>query len=153
MIFPTLFLSPLLALLALSVQATPLSRRDVVAPKIILPNSQSVWPIGTTQTVTWYVQTSQNLPLLTTFTHRDTADLPPPSQITNLLAQIILGHNSSDSLNLDFSGYILSYASACVERIEGGTLDACFAARAMLQPDVVLRVFDPVYRLIPSFNS
>lgn len=58
MFFPTFRLSPLLAVAAFglaAVNATPLSRRDVVAPPIITPNAQTVWPIGTTQTVTWYV--------------------------------------------------------------------------------------------------
>ncbi|EDR13601.1 uncharacterized protein LACBIDRAFT_292424 [Laccaria bicolor S238N-H82] len=68
------------------VHASPLSRRDVVAPHITSPDANSVWPIGTTQLVTW-----------------DTSDLPPDSQITNPIGQIILGYNESNSLNLDFT--------------------------------------------------
>ncbi|KAH9480196.1 hypothetical protein JR316_0006794 [Psilocybe cubensis] len=79
-VFATLF-----AFLALSVNASPLSRRDVIAPRITSPNAQTVWPIGTVQTVTW-----------------DTSNFPPDSQITNPIGQVILGFNSSDSLNLDF---------------------------------------------------
>ncbi|KAF8904108.1 hypothetical protein CPB84DRAFT_1677535 [Gymnopilus junonius] len=72
---------------AVNVAASPLGlfRRDVVAPRITSPTADSVWPIGSVQTVTW-----------------DTSDLPPPSQITNAIGQIILGFNSTDSLNLDF---------------------------------------------------
>ncbi|KIK04103.1 hypothetical protein K443DRAFT_676235 [Laccaria amethystina LaAM-08-1] len=68
------------------VHASPLSRRDVVAPHITSPDASSVWPIGTMQLVTW-----------------DTSDLPPDSQITNPIGQIILGFNESNSLNLDFT--------------------------------------------------
>ncbi|PPQ86314.1 hypothetical protein CVT25_005615 [Psilocybe cyanescens] len=76
----------LVALLALSVNASPLSRRDVIAPRITSPNAQTVWPVGTVQTVTW-----------------DTSNFPPDSQITNPIGQVILGFNSSNSLNLDFN--------------------------------------------------
>ena len=48
----------LLAFLSFSVQASPLVQRDVIAPTILEPNSSSVWPIGTQQTVIWWV-TSQ----------------------------------------------------------------------------------------------
>jgi hypothetical protein len=88
------------------VHASPLSRRDVVAPHITSPDASSVWPIGTMQLVTWCVNcllppssgsadASNN--------DRDTSDLPPDSQITNPIGQIILGFNESNSLNLDFS--------------------------------------------------
>lgn len=89
------------------VHASPLSRRDVVAPHITSPDANSVWPIGTMQLVTWCVncllppQVPAQLtrPLMI----RDTSDLPPDSQITNPIGQIILGFNESNSLNLDFS--------------------------------------------------
>ena len=42
-----------LAVAVLGGQASPVSRRDVIAPKITSPTAASVWPIGTTQTVTW----------------------------------------------------------------------------------------------------
>jgi hypothetical protein len=35
------------------VQATPLVRRDVIAPKILQPNANTVWTIGQVETVTW----------------------------------------------------------------------------------------------------
>lgn len=106
------------AALALPVLASPLSRRDVIAPKITSPNAQSIWPVGSTQTVTWYE------PILTSYTPancgaccwvdmtchlhaslfvcRDTSNFPPVSQITNILGQVILGFQANDSLNLDF---------------------------------------------------
>ncbi|KAF4617677.1 hypothetical protein D9613_005653 [Agrocybe pediades] len=78
-------LTTLFAFLAVNVHATPLSRRDVIAPHITSPHEGTVWPIGTVQTVTW-----------------DTSNFPPDSQITNPIGQVILGFNSSNSLNLDF---------------------------------------------------
>jgi len=48
-------LTTLFAVLAASVQATPLSRRDVIAPHITNPHAGTIWPIGTVQTVTWCV--------------------------------------------------------------------------------------------------
>jgi len=41
--------------LLLPVRASPLSRRDVVVPKIITPDANSVWTVGHVETVTWYV--------------------------------------------------------------------------------------------------
>lgn len=32
-----------------------LSERDVFVPPVLQPNHSSVWKVGTTQTVTWYV--------------------------------------------------------------------------------------------------
>ena len=32
-----------------------LSERDVSVPPVLLPNGKSVWKVGTTQTITWYV--------------------------------------------------------------------------------------------------
>ncbi|KJA24372.1 hypothetical protein HYPSUDRAFT_200596 [Hypholoma sublateritium FD-334 SS-4] len=75
-----------LAVAALGGQASPVSRRDVIAPTITSPTAASVWPIGTTQTVTW-----------------DTSNFPPVSQITNIIGQVILGFEANNSLNLDFS--------------------------------------------------
>ncbi|KAF9472236.1 hypothetical protein BDN70DRAFT_818934 [Pholiota conissans] len=74
-------------LFTVCVKASPLAldRRDVIRPKITSPNAGSVWPIGSTQTVTW-----------------DTSDFPPVSQITNILGKVILGRDANDSLNLDF---------------------------------------------------
>uniref|UniRef100_A0A8H8CF13 Uncharacterized protein n=1 Tax=Psilocybe cubensis TaxID=181762 RepID=A0A8H8CF13_PSICU len=107
-VFATLF-----AFLALSVNASPLSRRDVIAPRITSPNAQTVWPIGTVQTVTW-----------------DTSNFPPDSQITNPIGQVILGFNSSDSLNLDF---MLEDFKCFV--IDPTTLDmACLSLRSRTVP-------------------
>ena len=53
--FATQLTTTVLAFLALGVQASPLSLRDVIDPKITNPTASSVWPIGTVQTVTWYV--------------------------------------------------------------------------------------------------
>ncbi|KAJ2912628.1 hypothetical protein MD484_g7794, partial [Candolleomyces efflorescens] len=61
-----------------------LSARDVVVPRITSPTASSVWPIGSTQFVTW-----------------DTSDFPPDDQITNPLGRVLLGFDSGDSLNLD----------------------------------------------------
>ncbi|KAF5315420.1 hypothetical protein D9619_007420 [Psilocybe cf. subviscida] len=73
------------ALLAAGIEASPLGRRDVITPKITSPTKDSVWPVGSTQTVTW-----------------DTSDFPPVSQITNIIGKVILGFDENDSLNLDF---------------------------------------------------
>ncbi|PPQ79854.1 hypothetical protein CVT24_003498 [Panaeolus cyanescens] len=61
------------------------ARRDVVAPKIITPNGNTVWPVGSEQLVTW-----------------DILDLPPDEQITNPIGKVILGYDENSSLNLDF---------------------------------------------------
>jgi len=95
----------LCALLALQAHASPLttsrraisdevgaawaafknSKRDSVSPPIIKPDASSVWPIGSTQEVTW-----------------DTSGLPAnDSQITNRLGRVLLGRDTGDSLNLD----------------------------------------------------
>ncbi|KAF8968973.1 hypothetical protein BDZ97DRAFT_1654445 [Flammula alnicola] len=75
-----------LAFFALVIQASPLSRRDVITPNITSPTADSVWPVGSNQTVTW-----------------DTSNFPPVSQITNILGKVILGFNANNSLNLDFN--------------------------------------------------
>jgi len=48
-----------------------LSERDVFVPPVLQPNHESVWKVGTTQTVTWDVRN-------------------PPKQITNTNAMIVL---------------------------------------------------------------
>ena len=93
------------AALALPASASPLVRRDVIAPTITSPTAESVWPIGTVQTVTWYVSmlrrvAGSNLHV----SHRDTSNFPPVSQITNILGEVILGFQANNSLNLDFGG-------------------------------------------------
>ncbi|KAG7445090.1 uncharacterized protein BT62DRAFT_933509 [Guyanagaster necrorhizus] len=69
----TLFFTAVFALLfPLSVLSAPVHvSRDVYVPAVILPNSSSVWTVGSTQTVTW-----------------DTSN--PPSQITNPTGSIRL---------------------------------------------------------------
>ncbi|KAH9480197.1 hypothetical protein JR316_0006795 [Psilocybe cubensis] len=73
--FISLFFFSLLSFFSL-VSGAPieLSQRDVFVPPVILPNSHSVWKVGTTQTVKWDVS-------------------HPPSQITNTKAKIILVTN------------------------------------------------------------
>ncbi|KAF8158540.1 hypothetical protein B0H34DRAFT_709277 [Crassisporium funariophilum] len=85
MLFALQTFTTLLAFLSFGVHASPLNRRDVIAPKIIKPDASSVWPVGSVQTVTW-----------------DTSNFPPDSQITNPIGQVILGFDENDSLNLDF---------------------------------------------------
>lgn len=51
--FPLQSFTTILAFLSFSALASPLLPRDVVAPPILLPNSNSVWPIGTQQLVKW----------------------------------------------------------------------------------------------------
>ncbi|CAA7269102.1 unnamed protein product [Cyclocybe aegerita] len=70
----------------MGVQASPLSRRDVIAPKITSPDANTVWTVGSVVTVTW-----------------DTSNFPPDSQITNPIGKVILGFDENDSLNLDFN--------------------------------------------------
>ena len=53
--FAAQLFTTVLAFLAVGVQASPLSPRDVIVPKITNPTAGSVWPVGTVQTVTWYV--------------------------------------------------------------------------------------------------
>ncbi|KDR82373.1 hypothetical protein GALMADRAFT_237651 [Galerina marginata CBS 339.88] len=73
--FITTFIFALLALVSL-VSGAPiqLSRRDVFVPPVLLPNSKSVWEVGSTQTVTWDISNA-------------------PKQITNTKAKIILVTN------------------------------------------------------------
>ncbi|KAF9472238.1 hypothetical protein BDN70DRAFT_868583 [Pholiota conissans] len=54
--------------------ADSLSTRDVFVPPVLLPNSHSVWKVGSKQTVTWDVRDA-------------------PKQITNGQAQVILVTN------------------------------------------------------------
>ncbi|KAF4617259.1 hypothetical protein D9613_005662 [Agrocybe pediades] len=70
--FFTTFLFAIVAFVSL-VSGAPieLSQRDVFVPPVVLPNSQSVWKVGSKQTVKW-----------------DVSD--PPAQITNTEAKIIL---------------------------------------------------------------
>jgi len=66
------------------VHAGPLTMRDVFSPHITSPDAKSVWPVGTTQTVTW-----------------ETKDIPPDSQLTNPNGKVVLGHlGPTGGLNL-----------------------------------------------------
>ncbi|KAF8151405.1 hypothetical protein B0H34DRAFT_727535 [Crassisporium funariophilum] len=78
MLFALQTFTTVLAFLSGGVHASPLNRRDVIAPKIIKPDASSVWPVGYT------------------------SNFPPDSQITNPIGQVILGFDENDSLNLDF---------------------------------------------------
>ncbi|KAJ3509183.1 hypothetical protein NLJ89_g5356 [Agrocybe chaxingu] len=80
------FTTLLAAAFSMGVQASPLSRRDVIAPKITSPDANTVWTVGSVVTVTW-----------------DTSNFPPDSQITNPIGKVILGFDENDSLNLDFN--------------------------------------------------
>ncbi|TFK75403.1 hypothetical protein BDN72DRAFT_516476 [Pluteus cervinus] len=54
-----------------STYALPVSTRDVFVPPVLTPAEGAVWPIGSTQTVTWDVTN-------------------PPKQITNPVGRILL---------------------------------------------------------------
>ena len=100
--FAAQLFTTVLAFLAVGVQASPLSPRLVIDPQITNPKLGSVWPIGTVQTVTWYVRYKISSGLGVKPCNRDTSNLPPESLISNLIGEVILGFNESDSLNLDF---------------------------------------------------
>jgi len=74
-LFISTFVFAILALVSL-VSGAPvdLSKRDVFVPPVLLPNSKSVWKVGTMQTVKWDVS-------------------KPPKEITNTEAKIILVTN------------------------------------------------------------
>ncbi|TFK39038.1 hypothetical protein BDQ12DRAFT_604579, partial [Crucibulum laeve] len=59
-------------------QLTSLAQRDVFVPRITSPNADTVWPVGTKQTVTW-----------------DISNIP--KQITNPIGKVILGHMENDN--------------------------------------------------------
>ncbi|OCH90901.1 hypothetical protein OBBRIDRAFT_792812 [Obba rivulosa] len=62
--------------------AIPMTSREVFDPPVTNPNADTVWTVGSTQTVTW-----------------DTSSLPPASQLTSP-GMIVLGFLTSDSENL-----------------------------------------------------
>ena len=88
-----------LAFLAVGIQTSPLTPRAV--PKITDPKPGSVWPIGTVQTVTWYVCYKISSGLRFKPCARDTSNFPPDSQIMNSIGQVMLGLNENNGLNLD----------------------------------------------------
>jgi hypothetical protein len=60
-----IFKTPLALLFSLAISmsasAAPVvfssvSERDVWAPRVTIPNSQTDWKVGSSQTVTWYVE-------------------------------------------------------------------------------------------------
>jgi len=79
MIFFTIY-----ALFALfgSTYAIPVTSRDVFDPPVTNPNADTVWTVGSTQTVTW-----------------DTSSLPAASQLISP-GMIVLGFLANDSENL-----------------------------------------------------
>ena len=99
--FSAQLFTTLLAFLAVGVQASPLFPRDVISPRITNPKPGSVWPIGTVQTVTWYMGYNISSGLGVKPCTRDTSNFPPDSLNLNLIGQVILGFNESDSLHLD----------------------------------------------------
>ena len=48
---------------AAPVVLSSLSERDVWAPKVTSPNAGTTWKIGSSQTVTWYVESAVHPPL------------------------------------------------------------------------------------------
>ena len=106
------------------VQATPLSRRDVIAPRIITPDAGTVWTIGQVETVTWWVANELHCRrTICWWGHciiysRDTSNFPPDSRITNPIGQVILGYlDNSPSLHLDFGVFLfvlLSISTVCI---------------------------------------
>jgi hypothetical protein len=99
--FAAQLFTTVLGFMAVGIQASLLSPREVITPRITNPKAGSVWPIGTVQTVTWYVCYKISSELAVKPCIRDTNNLPPDSQITNPVNQVILGFNESDSFNLD----------------------------------------------------
>ncbi|KAJ3509182.1 hypothetical protein NLJ89_g5357 [Agrocybe chaxingu] len=69
--FATIFFGLLAFISLVSGAPVQLQERDVFVPPVLLPNSTSVWKVGTRQTVTWDVSR-------------------PPKQITNTKARIVL---------------------------------------------------------------
>ncbi|KAL4265390.1 Ser-Thr-rich glycosyl-phosphatidyl-inositol-anchored membrane family-domain-containing protein [Pleurotus pulmonarius] len=65
------------------VGAIPVEQRDVFNPPITSPDANTVWRVGDKVNVTW-----------------DTTDIPPDSQITNPIGRVVLGFETSESLNL-----------------------------------------------------
>ncbi|KAK0466871.1 uncharacterized protein EV420DRAFT_1505906 [Desarmillaria tabescens] len=85
----TLFITALFALLfPMSVLSAPvLVSRDVYAPAVVLPDSGSVWTVGSTQTVTWDASS-------------------PPTQITNPTGTIRLRKgNKTDMTSVLAEGF------------------------------------------------
>ncbi|KAF9499040.1 hypothetical protein BDN71DRAFT_1442528 [Pleurotus eryngii] len=65
------------------VGAIPVEQRDVFNPPITSPDANTVWRVGDKVNVTW-----------------NTSDIPPDSQITNPIGRVVLGFETSESLNL-----------------------------------------------------
>ena len=97
--------------LGMSTSAAPvvfkshLAPREVWAPPITSPQSDTIWTIGSEATVTWYVEKARSSvwggsSLLTASPSdlfvgdRDTAN--PPSQVTNSQGTLLLGFLNSD---------------------------------------------------------
>jgi hypothetical protein len=111
-----IFTSPVALLFSLAITmsvstAAPIvlssvSERDVWAPKVTSPNAGTVWPVGSSQTVTWYVEIalpyrygvralfSFNVDPRSRLCDRDTSNRP--SQVTNPKGTLLLGHLNDD---------------------------------------------------------
>ena len=76
----TIFSALLCTVSALTI---PLAPRDVAVPPVTEPTENTVWVVGTTQSVKW-----------------DISDLPPRENISNPLGKVVLGFLTDDSYNL-----------------------------------------------------
>ncbi|KAF5382661.1 hypothetical protein D9615_003034 [Tricholomella constricta] len=84
------------------VHASPLYMRDVFSPHITSPDENTVWPVGTKQTVTW-----------------ETKDIPPDSQLTNPNGKVVLGHlGPTGGLNLQLESPLAQNFKLRVGQIE-----------------------------------
>ncbi|KAH9977576.1 hypothetical protein BJV74DRAFT_860283 [Russula compacta] len=75
-----LFVFALSGVSAAPVQQSPvqfLSKRDVWAPRVITPNDDTVWKVGSTVTATWDISSR-------------------PAEVTNPIGTLLLGHINAD---------------------------------------------------------
>ena len=89
------------------VLATLLVKRDVIRPKILKPDANTVWTCGWVETVSWWAPIRYPTILLAENSPRDTPNFPPSSQISNPIGKVILGHQGNNSLNLDTGEWFL----------------------------------------------
>lgn len=89
------------------VRALPtLLSRDVFDPPITSPSASTIWQVGQTVTVIWYVQICSLYPYYVIHfnlcIHRDITNLPPASQLTDPNGTVVLGYmaSSTDSEHL-----------------------------------------------------
>ncbi|KAJ3885638.1 hypothetical protein GG344DRAFT_58884 [Lentinula edodes] len=89
------------------VRALPtLLSRDVFDPPITSPSASTIWQVGQTVTVIWYVQICSLYPYYVIHfnlcIYRDITNLPPASQLTDPNGTVVLGYmaSSTDSEHL-----------------------------------------------------